>query len=251
MKQDKSQAEMTQKEQAIRSSPGDYELVLIPGGEFYIGSPKGEKGRKNTEGPRHKVRINDFYLGCYPVTNEEYDRFLEANPEVSKPEYWGNFQYNQSRQPVVGVSWDEAKQYCEWTGLRLPSEAEWEFACRAGTATRFYNGNDDSDVDRVAWHDKNSGARLHPVGKKEPNSLGLYDMHGNVWEWVEDDWHKNYKGAPVDGSPWIDRQRGNARVLRGGSFGDISGNTRCAFRYWSDPYYWNCYLGFRPAATLF
>ena len=135
---------------------------------------------------------------------EEYGRFLRENSDVQEPEYWGNDKFNQPKQPVVGVSWHDAKRYCAWAGLRLPSEAEWEYACRAGTTTRYHSGDGETDLDRVGWYKKNAGSRLHPVGEKEPNGFGLYDMHGNVYEWCEDTYHDSYKGAPNDGSAWVD-----------------------------------------------
>ncbi|KAB2832406.1 MAG: formylglycine-generating enzyme family protein, partial [Candidatus Brocadia sp.] len=159
-----------------------------------------------------------FYMGRYPVTNEEYARFLKANPTVTEPAYWADRKYNQPKQPVVGVSWEDARHYAAWAGLRLPGEAEWEYACRAGSKTRYYSGDKDEDLARVGWYTKNSGGQLHAVGEKEPNGFGLYDMHGNVWEWIEDDWHDNYKGAPNDGRAWVDKRRGSDRVVRGGGW---------------------------------
>ncbi|MCP4600492.1 MAG: SUMF1/EgtB/PvdO family nonheme iron enzyme [Proteobacteria bacterium] len=219
----------------ITNKPSGIELVRIPGGEFMMGSPENEKGRDKDEGPRHKVTVGEFDIGRYPVTNEEYGRYLKDNPEAKEPKHWGDSKYNQSSQPVVGVSWNDAKQYCEWAGLRLPSEAEWEYACRAWTTTRYCSGDKESDLDRVGWYNENSDGRLHPVGEKEPNKFGLYDMHGNVWEWCEDDWHDDYKGAPKDGSSWIDTPRGRVRVRRGGSFNVGSRYARCAYRERNSP----------------
>jgi formylglycine-generating enzyme required for sulfatase activity len=160
-------------------------------------------------------------LGRYPVTNDEYGRFL-ASPGYEEPKYWADRKFNQPDQPVVGVSWNDAEKYAEWAGLNLPSEAQWEYACRAGTETRYYTGDSEDDLDRAGWYLKNSGAQLPPVGEKEPNAFGLYDMHGNVWEWIEDVWHDSYKGAPNDGSPWVDNPRSSIRVLRGGSWNSIA-----------------------------
>ncbi len=187
-------------------------------------------------------------MGRYPVTNAEYDRFLCTNPKAPEPKNWSDRKYNQPRQPVVGVSWKDAKEYAVWAGLYLPSEAQWEYACRAGSDTRYYTGDSESDLDRAGWYKKNSGDRLHPVGEKEPNAFGLYDMHGNIFEWLEDDWHADYKNAPVDGSAWIGTFRGSDRVLRGGGWYDSAMYCRTAdrFRGYVGGRSWS--FGFRVAA---
>jgi formylglycine-generating enzyme required for sulfatase activity len=233
------------KQEVVCARRGGYELVRIPGGQFLMGSPDWEEGRLNREGPQHMVLVPDFYMGRYPVTNEEYGRFLSENTDTSEPEYWGNRKYNQPRQPVVGVGWDDARRYARWSGLQLPSEAQWEYACRSGTKTRYYSGDKEKDLDRAGWYDENSDDKLHPVGEKEPNAFGLYDMHGNVWEWVEDDWHENYRGAPKDGNAWIDDPRGSDRVVRGGSWYNSARYCRSAIRYWIGPGRRIINLGFR------
>ncbi len=200
------------------SKKSGYELVRIPGGVFMMGSPEDEEGRRDSEGPLHEVHVPEFYIGRYPVTNEDYDRFLDANPNAREPKYWSDRKYNQPRQPVVGMSWEDAKKYAVWSGLCLPSEAQWEYACRAGSETRYYTGDSEADLARAGWYGKNSGSRLHPVGEKEANAFGLHDMHGNVDEWLEDYFHKDYEDAPADGSAWVDDPRGSSRVHRGGGW---------------------------------
>jgi formylglycine-generating enzyme required for sulfatase activity len=157
-------------------------------------------------------------MGRYPVTNEEYGRFMKEESDIPEPEFWADRKFNQPRQPVVGVSWKDAQRYAKWAGLRLPTEAEWEYACRAGTDTRYYTGDKEKDLDRAGWYWEISDEQTHPFGEKEPNTFGLYDMHGNVLEWVEDDWHGSYNSAPEDGSAWIDEPRGAFRVFRGGGW---------------------------------
>jgi formylglycine-generating enzyme required for sulfatase activity len=232
------------------NSPVDYELVKISDGTFMMGSPEGEAGRFDDEGPVHEVQIPDFYMGKYPVTNEEYSKFLQENLDVDEPKYWGDRKFNQSKQPVVGVSWHDAKKYADWAGLRLPGEAEWEYACRAGGSSRFYTGDTIDDLDRAGWYTNNSGNRLHPVGEKEPNYFGIYDMHGNVWEWVEDLWHENYENAPGNDSPWFDHPKGDERVVRGGGWNVFAGNCRSAFRYGNGPGFRNYNIGFRLSRSV-
>jgi formylglycine-generating enzyme required for sulfatase activity len=234
----------------LRADRGGYELVLVPGGTFEMGSPEEEEGRWDDESPLHEVTVKGFFLGRYPVTNEEYGRFLAAVKGEEEPAFWGDRQYNQPRQPVVGVSWDDARRYAEWSGLRLPSEAEWEYACRAGTRTRYYSGDTEVDLARVGWYGRNSGGKLHQVGEKEPNRYGLFDMHGNVWEWCEDDWHGDYQGAPEDGSAWVEKPRGADRVGRGGSWSGGARVARAAYRGNDSPGLRGQILGFRLARSI-
>jgi formylglycine-generating enzyme required for sulfatase activity len=223
----------------IRVEPSKYELVWIKGGAFMMGSSE-----LDDEKPVHEVTVPDFYMGRYPVTNEEYGRFIEATG-YQEPIYWGQVSYNQRRQPVVGVGWNDAKSFAKWAELQLPSEAQWEYACRSGTTTRYYTGNSEDDLDRAGWYAKNSGNKLHRVGEKEPNVFGLYDMHGNVWEWCEDHWHDNYAGAPGDGSARVDQKGGTGQVMRGGSWFGIAKLCRSACRYGGVPDFRDDDLGFR------
>ncbi|MEM7249581.1 MAG: formylglycine-generating enzyme family protein [Acidobacteriota bacterium] len=150
-------------------------------------------------------------LGRYPVTNEEYGRFLEEERGREKPSHWEAEDFNAPRQPVVGVTWDDAQAFCEWAGGRLPIEAEWEYACRAGTTTTYWSGDTEKDLARVGWYEENSGGKPRVVGELEANPFGLHDMHGNVNEWCQD-------------------EGGTDRVIRGGSWGGAAGYCRAACR---------------------
>ena len=227
------------KQETIRPEPSGYELVWVPGGEFEMGSTEDD-----WEKPVHRVSLEGFYMGRFTVTNREYGRFLEATG-YREPVYWADRKYNQPDQPVVGVSWSDAKAFGRWAGLSLPSEAQWEYACRAGTTTRYYAGDLEEDLEKVGWYNENSGGRLHSVGEKGPNDFGLYDMHGNVWEWCEDDYHDSYEGAPEDGTARVYNPRGSGRVVRGGSWFEHAGFCRAAFRFDFDPSFRLVYLGFR------
>ncbi len=181
------------------------------------------------EQPVHQVTIRDgFYMGKYEVTQAQYQAVIGSNPS--------HFSNCGSNCPVEQVSWNDAQEFLRrLNGLndgyfyRLPSEAEWEYACRAGT-TGDYAGN----LDSMAWYGANSNNTTHPVGQKQANDFGLYDMHGNVYEWCEDWLHGNYNGAPSDGSAWI-AGGGQYRVLRGGSWFNIASGLRSARRDWYVP----------------
>lgn len=213
-------------------------FMLIPAGEFIMGSKNGT----NNEQPVHKVTISKpFYLGTYPVTQREWKKVMGNNPSCFK----GN------DLPIEDVSWDDFQEFIKKLNdmegtdkYRLPSEAEWEYAARAGTTTNYYFGDDESKLSEYVWYGGNSGKKTHPVGKKKSNSWGLYDMHGNVWEWVQDEWHGNYKDALNDGSVW---ERGNkfSRVFRGGSWSINARSCRSAFRSHYDPGLHLSILGFR------
>ena len=177
-----------------------------------------------------------FQIGRYPVTNEEYARFLAAHPDSAEPGFWSNSDLSQARQPVCGISWKEASCFANWVEGRLPTEADWEYAARAGTTTPYLTGSTGADLDRFGWYQEYSEARLHSVGEKEPNAWGLYDALGNAWEWVEDDWLDNYEDTADDGSSWVDEPRGGRRVLRGGSFHNYAYYVRAASRCWSEEF---------------
>jgi len=190
----------------------DMEFVLIQPGEFDMGSPANETGRYDDEGPVHHVTISEaFYLGKYEVTQEQWHKVMGDNPSHFKGD----------DLPVENVSWDDVQEFIKKLNkienthkYRLPSKAEWEYAARAGTTTRYSFGDDDSKLGEYAWYSENLGDTTHPVGKKGANPWGLYDMHGNVWEWVQDEWHDTYDGAPADGSAWEDGVSAS-RVNRG------------------------------------
>jgi len=233
---------------------GGVELVLIPGDPFHMGSPASDAEGDKYERPARDVQVPAFYLGRHPVTNEEYGQFLKANPDGEEPGYWGKRQFNQARQPVVGISWHAAQRFAEWAGGRLPTEAEWEYAARAGTTTRYWWG------DKVGKNNANcagcgsqwDGKQSSPVGSFQPNAFGLHDMLGNVWEWVQDCWHESYEGAPTDGSAWGEHQGGNCdrRVRRGGPWNNLPWYVRSASRTRSPPDYRFDYLGFRLAQDI-
>jgi len=225
-------------------------MQLILPGTFLMGSPEQDPDAGDTEKPQHEVAIpHVFALGRFPVTFDEYDRFCAAT-DRKKPfdEGWG-----RGRRPVIGVSWEDATAYCDWlsqqSGRRylLPTEGQWEHAARAGTQTRWSFGDEEADLDTYGWYAANSGTRTHRVGAKRRNPWGLYDMHGNVLEWVQDAWHSSYEGAPSDGLSRESGDDGAARVIRGGSWLVGARDCRCAYRYDGRPGFRSGLLGFRCA----
>ena len=214
-------------------------MVGVPEGVLSFGSPDDELEREPSEGPSIDVRVGAFFMSRSPVTQAQWQAVMGTNPA----------EFKGDNRPVDHVNWDDAKEFCQrlsnLTGrlYRLPTEAEWEYACRAGMASAFAFG--DSLNSNQANFDGNypyGGAAKGPfrqettsVGSFHPNAFGLYDMHGNVWEWCEDIGHENYQNAPLDGSGWMSDGQFSMRMLRGGSFNDDGMRCRSAIRLTSAP----------------
>ncbi|MCP5087419.1 MAG: formylglycine-generating enzyme family protein [Rhodobacteraceae bacterium] len=225
------------------------EFVWIEGGTFWMGCGEQETECSSDEKPRHQVTVNGFWMGRTEVTNAQYRQFI---PKHDSQDFKGH-SLNADEQPVVYVSWEEATNFIDWLTksnkgkdeFRLPTEAEWEYAARAGTTTARYWGDNPDDACQYAnvadetakkemsdWtiHNCDDGYAVSaPVGSFRPNAFGLYDMLGNVWEWVADPWHDNYEGAPSNAKVWEEGDA-NLRLLRGGSWGSDPQWVRCALR---------------------
>jgi formylglycine-generating enzyme required for sulfatase activity len=226
------------------------DMVAIPGGRFQMGSNEYDR-----EKPIHPVTIEPFFMGKYPVTQAQYEAIVGTNPS----------EFKGVQRPVEQVFWKEAVEFCtqlsQKTGkpYRLPSEAEWEYACRAGTTTPFYCG--DTITTDLANYDGNYTHGEAPkgiyrkqttdVGSFPANPFGLYDMHGNVWEWCADHWHGNYEAAPSDGSSWTTNKNSENRVLRGGSWNFNPSSCRAAYRFSFSPAFRFSYVGFRVVCSVF
>ncbi len=232
-----------EQEQAFAARPGsDFKecvngcpvMIVIPPGKFIMGSPENEPDRDGNEGPLHAVTMaKPFAVSKFEVTFEEWDACVAAAACPRAPDRWG-----RGEMPVINVSWSDAKQYVAWlsqlTGkeYRLLTEAEWEYAARGGANTR-YSWGDEVGLGNANCNGCGSRWDLQqtaPVGSFGPNGFGLYDMQGNVWEWVEDRWHETYDGAPIDGSSWLSGGDPNFRVVRGGSWRNESELVRAAVR---------------------
>ncbi|CEJ45781.1 caspase, EACC1-associated type [Umezakia ovalisporum] len=239
------------------------EMVAIPGGTFLMGSPENEPKRDQSESPQHTVTIQPFFMGKFPVTQVQwsvvaaFDKVnIDLHPHPSK--------FKGANRPVECIAWDEAVEFCARLSqktrkiYRLPSEAEWEYACRAGTTTAFYFG--ETITTELANYQSNYSYDCTPnaeypgettdVGEFPANAFGLYDIHGNVWEWCQDEWHENYNNAPTDGTPWLNDHDSELRCLRGGSWYDNIEICRSAYRGYAarhDPY---INLGFRVVCQV-
>lgn len=209
--------------------PEGMEFVSIPSGSFEMGAPAGEVGSSSSERPVHTVTFNyDFEMMTTEVTQEMWEEVMGSNPSY----------FSGVSLPVETVSWDDCQDFVNAMNdldpdheYRLPSEAEREYCCRAGTTARYYWGDDPSYtlIDEYAWYSYNSGSETHPVAQKLPNAWGLHDMSGNVFEWCEDYWHDGYSGAPTDGSAWLS-PASPYRVVRGGGWDSPPMNCRSAYR---------------------
>ena len=241
------------------------EMVFCPAGSFIMGSPISEQGRLSDYETQHRVTLTKpFLIGKYEVTQKQYDAVTGRNPSC----------FRSDNRPVENVSWHNAMEFCEELNVltegkrpagykfSLPTEAQWEYACRAGTTTGLNNGRDlrhmhgeDIILNKLGWYDENSNRKTHPVGQKQPNAWGIYDMHGNVWEWCLD-WYSINKSnsddavdpVRIDTPPfeWSRLFVGPGRMLRGGSWYDNAVHCRSAFR-WRDasPDYYQNQIGFR------
>ena len=216
-------------------------MVELPDGSFVMGSPESDPDAADTERPQRTVSISAFAIGRTEVTQAQWRAVMETDSSDSADDNW----------PVEHVSWERCQSFCarlsELSGrtIRLPTEAEWEYACRAGSTTRYSFGDSESELGVHAWYDRNGGNEAHPVGGKIPNAWGLYDMHGSVDEWCEDRWHVDYQGAPTDASAWTAIEERPAeydgalgfgaegvRVVRGGSWAYTASYCRSAYRRW-------------------
>jgi formylglycine-generating enzyme required for sulfatase activity len=209
------------------------EMVNIPAGSFMMGSDNGEDNEK----PVHKVTLDAFWMDKYEVTNEKYYVFVKCT-DHGAPRHWdsGRIPAGRELHPVVYVSWEDADAYAKWLKMRLPTEAEWEYACRAGSTGEYCFGDKEDELGEYGWYDKNSNYYTHPVGEKKPNTWRLYDMHGNAWEWCADWYDENYYSSSPKNNPQGPAS-GTSRVLRGGGWVLYATYCRAAGRYGIGPVY--------------
>ncbi len=219
------------------------QFVALPGGTFWMGSPEGVGLPE--ERPRRQVRVAPFYMGRHEVTQAQWERVMGYNPSA----------HRGPRRPVEQVTWHEVQAFLRalnrlegTTKYRLPSEAEWEYAARAGTETRWFFGDDPSLLHRYAWFGQRGDVGPRAVGRGAPNPWGLYDVYGNVWEWVQDCWHGNYEGAPADGRVWAGGDC-SLRMLRGGGWNSPAEYARSAVRGSYAPELNDMANGFRVARS--
>ena len=237
----------------FRDCPSCPEMVMIPAGTFRMGSPESEEGHGRDERPQHQVTLRSFALGATEVTFDEWDACVRGGGcDSRRPSDQG---WGRGARPVINVSWDDAQAYVSWLSAetrrsyRLPSESEWEYAARAGTTTPFHTGTAIS-TDQANYRGGRYRERTTPVRTFAPNAFGLYDVHGNVWEWVADCPSFTYRGAPDDGTAWIPGGRCPSRVLRGGSWADPPPSLRSANRLGSAVGVRSFTAGFRVARML-
>jgi formylglycine-generating enzyme required for sulfatase activity len=235
------------------------DMVAIPKGFFLMGSPENEPQRNTNESPQHEVAIKPFLMGRTPVTQLQWQAVATQMPQINRELNPNSSRFKDATHPVESVSWYEAVEFCDRlsnsTGrrYRLPTEAEWEYACRAGTLTPFHFGEtmtlELATYNGIAtYNDGPKGEyrrKTTPVGFEFANTWGLSDMHGNVWEWCQDHWHHNYEGVPIDGSAWLSEDENAMRVIRSGSWNDFPWDCRSANRDYGAPLNQHDYIGFR------
>jgi sulfatase modifying factor 1 len=234
---------------AVKTKSG-IEMILVPGGSFVMGDKKGDVDEEP-----HEVYVDSFYIDKYLVTQEEYEKVMRENPS----------RWKGRKNPVEQVRWSDAVKYCNarsrveglqpccnletWEcnfnadGYRLPTEAEWEYACRAGTKSSYSFGDDHRELRNYAWSKENSGGRPRPVGQKLPNPWGLYDMYGNVWEWCNDFYKVDYYQESPEKNP-RGPKTGDTKVLRGGCWDATADKSRSSYRYNENPGYTDVCFGY-------
>ncbi|MEM9091270.1 MAG: formylglycine-generating enzyme family protein [Cyanobacteria bacterium P01_F01_bin.53] len=259
-------------DEAIAEGVWPLRMMEIPAGRFVMGSPEEELERQQSEGPQHEVTLGRFFMAKYPVTQAQW-RAVAAMESVNQVLEPAPAYFKGDLHPVESVSWYDAVEFCDRLTLhtnrqyRLPTEAEWEYACRAGTTTPFHFGETintelanyrGTDHEEYGWSGSYGAGpkgdyreKPTPVNQfKGANAFGLVDMHGNVWEWCQDHYHDSYEGAPNDGSAWEDKQKDATRILRGGSWNDIPRNCRSACRNYTSPVYRHfTFFGFRVVCS--
>jgi len=259
----KRQAQNQYYEEPLADGVLPLRMLLIPAGTFVMGSPETELGWLDRESPQHPVTLSRFFLAKYPVTQAQW-RVVAAMPQVKQALKPDPSKFKGDRHPVESVSWQGAVEFCDRLTVhtdrqyRLPTEAEWEYACRAGTTTPFhfgatlntdhanYNGADEKNGVYGAGTRGVYRQQTTPVDEFEgANAFGLCDLHGNVWEWCQDHWHDNYDDAPTDGSAWLTDNEEASRIIRGGSWFYDPRSCRAAFRYHDDPDNRDFISGFR------
>jgi len=243
---------MQTKTKTLQLAPGvDLEIIRIPAGNFMMGSAQNDPNRLGSEGPPHEVTLEDFYISKCLITQAQWQAVAsmpkikwELNPN---PTSFNDFPVTGDRHPIESVSWFDAMEFCARLSVyssqtyTLPSEAQWEYACRAGTTTPYYFGDKINCFNEVNYLCDST----FPVAAFPPNAYGLHDMHGSVWEWCLDHYHDSYKGAPTDGTAWESKGNCRFRILRGGSWNSNPRDCRSTHREYQAP---NCtlsYIGFR------
>jgi formylglycine-generating enzyme required for sulfatase activity len=232
----------------VRDTVTQTEMLLVPPGTFTMGcTGSNQSGCNFGENPTHSVTLTQaFYMGRYEVTQSQWAAKMGSNPS----QFQGASYPDAAIRPVENVSWNTIQGYLSATGMRLPSEAEWEYACRAGTTTAFNNGSSDQNtVGTIAWYQSNSGSQTHAVGGKAANALGLHDMAGNVWEWVNDRYDEFYYSVSPSTNPLgpVSSPTATGRVIRGGSWFYSAGYLRSSYRTASTVGLGYFYIGFRVA----